>query len=190
MTDRSHIAPLRDFIAAFTANVDAGGGEAALLERGRAILARLVAQDDWLPEAYAQPHPEHYQQYLLHLDPARRYSLVSFVWGPGQRTPIHNHTVWGLIGMLRGAERAEAFVRGADGALASSGAPRLLSPGDVDAVSPAIGDIHQVSNAYDDQVSISVHVYGADIGAVRRSVFKEDGRAVPFISGYAQPGGA
>jgi predicted metal-dependent enzyme (double-stranded beta helix superfamily) len=190
MSELSHIAPLRNFITAFTANIEAGGGEAAVLERGRAILGRLVAQDDWLPDAYAQPHPEHYQQYLLHLDPAGRYSVVSFVWGPGQRTPIHNHTVWGLIGMLRGAERAEAFVRGADGVLAASGAPQRLSPGDVEAVSPTIGDIHQVTNAYDDQVSISVHVYGADIGTVRRSVFKEDGRELPFVSGYAQPGEA
>ena len=35
--------------------------------------------------------------------------MVSFVWGPGQQSPIHNHTVWGLIGVLRGAELCEEF---------------------------------------------------------------------------------
>jgi predicted metal-dependent enzyme (double-stranded beta helix superfamily) len=34
-------------------------------------------------------------------------------------------------------------------------------------------------------VSISIHVYGANIGTVRRSVYAEDGTRKPFISGYA-----
>ena len=62
--------------------------------------AALIARDDWLPDAYAQPHPEKYRQYLLYGDPLDRFSLVSFVWGPGQRTPVHDHLMWGLIGML------------------------------------------------------------------------------------------
>jgi predicted metal-dependent enzyme (double-stranded beta helix superfamily) len=36
-----------------------------------------------------------------------------------------------------------------------------------------------------DRPSISIHVYGADIGAVHRSVFTVDGIAKPFVSGYA-----
>src|SRR4051794_8765541 len=42
-------------------------------------------------------------------DPFERFSVVSFVWGPGQKTPIHDHSVWGLVGVMRGAERARAF---------------------------------------------------------------------------------
>ena len=55
----------------------------------------------------------------------------------------------------------------------------------VEAVSPRIGDIHQVSNAYADRVSISIHVYGANIGAVRRAVYQADGSEKLFISGYS-----
>jgi predicted metal-dependent enzyme (double-stranded beta helix superfamily) len=33
------------------------------------------------------------------------------VWGPGQTTPIHDHRVWGLIGMLRGSEYSQGFER-------------------------------------------------------------------------------
>ena len=54
------------------------------------------------------------------------------------------------------------------------GEPVRLLPGQVEAVSPAVGDIHRVNNAHDDRVSISIHVYGANIGAVRRSVYAED----------------
>ncbi len=52
-------------------------------------------------------------------------------------------------------------------------------------VSPTVGDIHQVSNAHDDRVSVSIHVYGANIGAVRRAVYLPDGSEKPFVSGYS-----
>jgi rhodanese-related sulfurtransferase len=52
-------------------------------------------------------------------------------------------------------------------------------------VSPTIGDVHQVWNALPDRASISIHVYGANIGKVSRSVFAPDGTAKTFISGYS-----
>jgi len=133
----------------------------------------------------AQPDPARYQQYLLHCDSRQRFSIVSFVWGPGQQTPIHDHRVWGLIGMLRGAEYSQGFARSEHGALLPAGEPVRLDPGHVEAVSPRIGDVHQVSNAFDDRVSISIHVYGANIGAVSRAVYSPDGSEKPFISGYS-----
>lgn len=176
---------LREFIRNFTLLVSQpGNDESVLLEEGRRLLAQLVGQDDWLPEPYAAPDPEHYRQYLLHCDPLQRFSVVSFVWGPGQSTPVHDHTVWGLIGVLRGAEECESFVRDDDGGLVSRGT-RVLEPGDIDAVSPKLGDIHRVRNAYDDRASVSIHVYGADIGAVQRHVYTEDGQVKSFVSGYS-----
>ena len=50
-----------------------------------------------------------------------------------------------------------------------------LEPGSVEAVSPTVGDIHRVINAFDDRVSVSIHVYGANIGAVERAVYTADG---------------
>ena len=78
--------------------------------RGGKLLAQLVSHDDWLPDEFAQPNPERYQQFLLYADPDDRFSVVSFVWGPGQATPIHDHTVWGLVGVLRGAVEPLGFV--------------------------------------------------------------------------------
>ena len=178
-------ARLRHFVQQLAALVESTPPEPELLARGGALLGALVAHDDWLPAAFAQPNPDRYQQYLLHADALGRFSVVSFVWGPGQATPIHDHTVWGLIGMLRGAEDSQAFARTADGRWAPEGAPHRLRPGDVDAVSPTIGDVHRVNNAWEGQTSISIHVYGANIGAVQRSVYLEDGTAKPFISGYS-----
>lgn len=179
------LTPLREFITGFSALLDQQPDEPRILAEGGALLASLVARDDWLPDAFAQPHPEYYQQVLLHCDSAERFSIVSFVWGPGQRTPIHDHTVWGLIGMLRGAEYAQPYRIDAEGRPQPDGAATRLEPGHVEAVSPTVGDLHRVHNAYEDRVSISIHVYGANIGAVRRHVYTEAGERKPFISGYS-----
>ena len=175
---------LQRFVDTVSALVDRNAPESEVLPAARAAMRALVAQDDWLPEFATRPHPQYYQQYLLYRDPVARFSVVSFVWGPGQKTPVHDHTVWGVIGMLRGAETATPFAATA-GKITQSGAVVRLEPGDVEAVSPTIGDVHQVANAYDDRVSISIHCYGADIGATRRHVFDTATGAVKeFVSGY------
>ncbi|MBM4227549.1 MAG: cysteine dioxygenase [Gammaproteobacteria bacterium] len=185
MTAVDTLAPLREFVRGMTRLADTSTEESVLMPGCRQLLGPLLADDRWLPESCAQPHPEHYQQYLLHCDPLERFSVTSFVWGPGQFTPIHDHTVWGLIGILRGAELSERFEREADGRLVSRGASHL-SPGAIDPVSPTLGDIHKVSNALADEVSISIHVYGANIGAVRRHVFDpQTGAVKAFVSGYS-----
>ncbi|KKW91939.1 MULTISPECIES: cysteine dioxygenase family protein [Sphingobium] len=178
------IARLRGFVTAFADLVAATRDEGAILESGRALLSRLIARDDWLPEQFTRPHPERYQQYLLHCDSRERFSVVSFVWGPGQSTPVHDHTVWGLVGILRGVEKVERFRRSPDGRLIAHG-EQYLREGEVDAVSPRIGDIHRVTNGLVDRPSISIHVYGANIGAVERATYAADGTAKSFISGYA-----
>ena len=178
--------PLGRFVADVDALVGAEDDEARFLPEIGLAMGRLIGRDDWLDPAFAQPHPVHYRQYLLYADPADRYSVVSFVWGPGQHTPIHDHTVWGVIGVLRGAELTQTFDLDADGRPVAAGDAVRQLPGSVEFVSPRIGDIHQVSNALADSVSISIHAYGANIGKVRRHVFSQEGGAPKvFVSGYS-----
>ena len=180
------ITRLRDFVVGFHCLLDDRPDEPRILREGGALLAQLVARDDWLPEAFAQPDAQHYQQHLLHADAQDRFSLVSFVWGPGQKTPVHDHTVWGIIGMLRGSECAQRYERGTDGRLTPDGSELTLRPGELDIVSPTRGDIHVVRNALADQVSISIHLYGGNIGRVARHVFVPDsGEVKNFVSGYS-----
>ncbi len=180
------IAPLRDFIIAMTRLVSINTSEAELLASTQPLLAALIARDDWLPNACAEPHPDHYCQYLLHCDPQERYSVVSFVWGPGQQTPLHDHTVWGLIGVLRGAELATHYLRNDNGTYTPAGPAATLHPGAIDIVSPSRGDLHVVANARTDGPTISIHVYGANIGAVHRHAYDPaTGTSKPFVSGYS-----
>jgi len=179
-------ASLEQFVTEVTGLVGTQTDESTLLPRIGESMHVLVASDDWLDPAFATPHPQYYQQYLLYADPDDRFSVVSFVWGPGQHTPIHDHTVWGVIGMLRGSERAQNYEVAADGTLTAVGKEIELTPGAVEFVSPTIGDVHRVRNALDDEVSISIHTYGANIGKVRRHVFPLGGGAPKeFVSGYS-----
>jgi predicted metal-dependent enzyme (double-stranded beta helix superfamily) len=177
---------LQHFVAAFTMLLDGDPSEGDLLNHGADLLRALVAVDDWLPPACTQPSPDRYSQYALYIDPSERFSIVSFVWGPGQTTPIHDHTTWGLIGMLRGAEVEQHYDRSADGSLAPTGEPHRLEAGQVDMVSPQTGDLHHVANAFADRTSISIHVYGGNIGTTQRSVYGIDGSRKAFVSGYTE----
>ena len=176
---------LRQFIQDLDALHREFADEQPLLDAVALRLAALVKKDDGLPEEYTLPHPHHSQQYLLHVDSGQRFSIVSFVWGPGQSTPIHDHRVWGAIGMLRGAEENQRYRLDERGQPVVIGVAERLSPGEVEKVSSRDGDIHRVSNALTDRVSISIHVYGGNIGGVRRAVYTPEGLVKPFVSGYS-----
>ena len=155
-----------------------------LIQNFLSTFKQTLKQSTWLSDEFKQPHPEYYQQYLLYLDPQERFSIVSFVWGPGQKTPIHNHEVWGVIGVLEGAEISTTYTRTEQG-FQKQPEPDYLQQGDTDWFTPETGDIHAVENAFDDRVSISIHIYGANIGKVERFTYQVDGTPKPFISGYS-----
>ncbi len=185
MTD---VARLRRFIGDMTSLV--GGAwqdkdEAAILEVGARLLGELVKHDDWLPESMAQCPPHGYAQNMLWCDPFERFSVVSFVWAPSAQTPVHDHQMWGLVGMLRGSETSQAFSRDAATGSLVAGETTTLAPGDVEVLRPSVGDIHKVTNALNDCGSLSIHVYGGNIGAVKRFTFDPaTGKPNLFISGY------
>jgi predicted metal-dependent enzyme (double-stranded beta helix superfamily) len=179
------LSPLREFVRDIERLVDAGGAQ--LPERAAERMRSLIADDAWLPAAMAEPHPQFYQQHLLYADAADRFSLVSFVWGPGQKTPIHDHTVWGVIGVLRGAEYGQRYELAEGMAPRKVGEDERLAAGQVEIVSPTHGDVHLVRNAFDDRVSISIHLYGGNIGRIRRHVYDaQTGSAKEFVSGYSR----
>jgi len=176
---------LLSFVKDLSLLLEKNPSEEIVFTEGKQLLETLIAVDDWLPEEFAKPHPQYYQQYLLYADPLDRFSIVSFVWGPGQKTPLHNHTVWGMIGQLRGQEIGTSYYQQKDESF-KAGKACASPPGHVDTVSPNTHDIHVVENSLSDQTSISVHVYGGNIGRIHRSVFDPvTGAEKSFVSGYA-----
>lgn len=153
MAQTVHPERLRAFIGALAELIDSQPHEGDLIHwRGR-LLGQLVNFDDSLPDQYTIVDPQHYQEFLLHADPGSAFPLVSLA---GTGTPIHDHWVWGLIGMLRGAECSRDYARNDDEHLQTKGQSIPLKPGRGEALSPWSNDIHQVTNALDDRVSISI----------------------------------
>jgi 3-mercaptopropionate dioxygenase len=156
--------------AAFVADAE------ALIHDPHAIagrLSELLAHDGWLAPEDRRPGADRYRQHLLHVSPSRRMSVVALVWRPGQRTPIHDHVAWCVVGVLRGLEHETRYRLVEDGGehhLEAVGSVEA-HPGHVEALVPPAEDIHRVE-AGGDELTISIHVYGADIERRGTSVYR------------------
>jgi len=148
----------------------------ALIDDPHAIadrLAVLLTEDGWLAAEDRVPGADRYRQHLLHVSSCRRLSVVALVWRPGQRTPIHDHVSWCVVGVYRGLERETRY------RLVNVGGRSCLQPvatiearpGHVEALVPPAGDIHAVT-AGGNEETISIHVYGADIERLGSSVHR------------------
>ena len=136
-------------------------------------LGALLAHDGWLAPEHRGVNPDHYTQHLLLVSPCRRLSIVALVWLPGQRTPIHDHVSWCVVGVYEGRERETRYrTIEVDGVsclepVGSVDAP----PGHVEVIVPSVEDIHAVT-AVGDGPTISIHVYGADIERLGSSIYR------------------
>jgi 3-mercaptopropionate dioxygenase len=135
------------------------------------VLARYVTAPDLLTLAQTEPDPHCYRQHVLHVEPDGHFSVVALVWLPGQRTAIHDHICWCVVGVRQGSEaevlyREEFDTSGAAYLVATGSA--VNGPGTTTYFYPP-GDIHEVANG-SDGVVISIHVYGADIAATGSSI--------------------
>jgi len=106
---------------------------------------------------------------------------MSAVFLPGQGTPVHDHAVWGMYGVLEGATEDTRYARIED-QVRPGIVPlqmverRLVRRGEVMISYPPDQDIHRVFNPTD-HLTVEIHVYGADLSTLRRHVYDpETGR--------------
>jgi predicted metal-dependent enzyme (double-stranded beta helix superfamily) len=136
-------------------------------------LGALLAYDGWLPDRAREPDPHQYRQHLLYVSPDHDMSIVALVWLPGQRTPIHDHVAWCIVGVYEGREletRYRAVERGGERWLEEAGSVEAR-PGHVEVIVPSREDIHAVT-AVGSEPTISIHVYGADIQQLGSSIHR------------------
>jgi predicted metal-dependent enzyme (double-stranded beta helix superfamily) len=148
-----------------------GSDTTRLVGATTARLAALVREPDVLPADACLGSPDRYTQHILHVAPDRTHSVVALVWYPGQRTPIHDHVSWCVVGVYEGEESQTLYHLAED-----AGRPCLVETGretaargSCSSLVPPAENIHQVANAGSAR-AISIHVYGADIERLGSSI--------------------
>ena len=180
-------AVVRGFVNAVRQAIAREGSPARAIERIRPAFAELLTDPDWLPPAYGEPAPESGMgggigQWLLYRAGDGSLSLFSLVVPPGAQTPVHDHLAWGVVGLYRGTQDEEIFVRDRGGMRLTE--RRALLPGDFYALVPPRDDIHRVRTT-SAETSVSIHLLTNDTGCVWRHRYDVDtGAEHPFRSGY------
>ena len=118
-----------------------------------------------LPGELRRTAPGHYARRLVYRSGEHGYVVVAMVWGPGQKTPLHDHAgTWCVEGVLEGRievtqydllerEGGRCRFRRIDSVCTGVGAAGALIP-------PF--EYHTIANARD-EASITLHVYGGDL---------------------------
>ncbi|MGE0304370.1 MAG: hypothetical protein AB7Q27_01250 [Acidimicrobiia bacterium] len=174
-------ARVSEFIDDVAGAVDAKLDEAETAARVAEGLRRLLASPVVVPPGFDMPRSDQYAMYPLHVADDGSFSVAVAVWGVGQRTPIHDHLAWGVVGVLSGVEREQRYeARIGSGPVLIE--ERDLRAGDVVVCCTSDDDVHAVSCGGESNV-VAIHVYGTDIGtALRHSYDPDTGTTKSFIS--------
>ena len=153
-----------DFISDLELITSVGSTDEDKIRRIQKKLRLLISTGNFLPSEARTPALQRYARHLVHEDPKKRFILVSLVWSPGQGTPIHDHSTWGVAGVVENELRIVNYDRMDDGTKAGYADLREASAieapaGTVTYILPPNDVIHLIENPTD-RTTISLHVYG------------------------------
>lgn len=164
--------------------VKVGGGEERITQQVASALETLLEMDLQLPDEYRKPREDRYVMYPLYVAPDSSWSVASAVWNIGQSTPVHDHGVWGVVGIAEGIERETRYLKppDTDAVTPLTKLPNEdFSPGQVTICCTTDADIHSVSCESDIPV-VGIHVYGGDIGRIKRRTYAPDSGEVGYFT--------
>jgi predicted metal-dependent enzyme (double-stranded beta helix superfamily) len=153
-------------------------------------LFALLAGGYRLPPEFIRPSLVRHMTYPLYIAPDDSWSLASVVWNVGQRTPVHGHETWGVVGIYSGAEREIRYVKPdacAVGRALTPAGEHVWERGQVTVCCTTDDDVHAVE-ALGDEPTVGIHVYGGNIATINRPSYDPATGAVRwFVSGWDHP---
>ncbi len=181
---------LRAFIDDVGVVVSSTDDEHEITARIAERLSALLAGGYRLPPEVTRSSSERHLNYPLYIAPDESWSMASVVWDVGQRTGVHSHETWGVVGVYAGAELETRYLKPtaptAGVPLTPAGEARW-EPGQVTVCCTTDDDVHAVA-AVGSEPTVGIHVYGGNIGTIRRwSYDPATGEAQPFASGWDSP---
>jgi len=152
------------FIGAIDTAVAAGDEHAVTSALRNCLCALIRDHDIELPACVHEPIVDHYARRELYRSKEYGYSVVAMTWGPGQGTPLHDHSgLWCVEGVWDGALEIVQYqllerdgeryrFRAAGGMHAGAGSAGSLIPPH---------EYHTIRNTSPDAVAVSLHIYKA-----------------------------
>jgi predicted metal-dependent enzyme (double-stranded beta helix superfamily) len=184
-------ADLESFIDEVSGVVAGSDDEQEITSHVVALLSGLLAGGYRLPPQVTRPSPDRHVTYPLHIAQDGSWSMASVVWDVGQQTPVHSHETWGVAAIYAGAEREVRYLKPRESAVCTALAPAgedVWAPGQVTVCCTTDDDVHAVT-AVGDEPTVGIHVYGGDIGTIRRRSYDPaTGEVSWFVSGWHEPG--
>jgi predicted metal-dependent enzyme (double-stranded beta helix superfamily) len=157
-------SPLADLIAELddiTANVADVGRPPAVA----AALSDYLGCTNLLAPQHLRSSPTSDQANVVHVAPSGAYSVAALVWRRGQRTPVHDHRGWCVVGVHAGSEVERSF-SWSHGRLVER-ARRRYDVGGITWMTESDDDIHEVTAS---TAGVSIHVSGLDLRTTSSSI--------------------
>lgn len=152
----------RTLVEALDAAVDQRSA-AEITDTLRKTLCRLIrGREVELPACVFEACGDHYARRELYRSERHGYSVVAMTWGPGQGTPIHDHSgMWCVEGVWHGQLEITQYE------LLEHAEPRFRfqSVGAIQAGAGSAGSLippheyHAIRNPSDDAIAVSLHIY-------------------------------
>jgi len=158
-------APLRDLILDLRGMISPEIPEERKVHEVKDRLVRLHGTPGWVPEECRVGDPGGYARHLMYREEGGGFCMVGMVWGPGQKTAIHDHAgVWCVEGVYEGqieVTRFDLLGEVGDRVRFSPGPAICAGVGACGALIPPV-EYHQIANQTD-ATAISLHIYGRDL---------------------------
>lgn len=166
------VAPLPDLdfpghdklIAAIDHSVSFGDEHAVTASLRNTLCALIRDPEVHLPDCVHGAIADHYARREIYRSAKHGYSVVAMTWGPGQGTPIHDHSgLWCVEGVWDGEleiTQYELLERDGDRFRFRAAGGMHAGPGSAGSLIPP-HEYHTIANASDDAVAVSLHIYQA-----------------------------
>lgn len=169
--------PGRDRLLAMIDAAVAAGSPEATTDALRRGLSRLIGSGEVsLPDCVFEPVDDHYARRELHRCDRLGYSIVAMTWGPGQGTPIHDHSgLWCVEGVWHGEleiTQYEPQEREGDRVRFEQVGRERAGVGSAGSLIPP-HEYHAIRNPSADRVAVSLHIYQRALTCC--AVFQPDG---------------